>query len=158
MLGLAVSPATAHAAEPVDNPPLPTACGLDIAVVLDLSGSLSSGDVRASKEAAAGFVTALQGTPSSVGVYTFSSTGATVIDKTAVTDAGGADTVRTAINGIIRTGGNTNWQAGFRAVPGQYEVIVFITDGEPNRPVGTDPLDAGIAAANDHKTDGTFVI
>src|SRR5699024_9692130 len=57
---------------PAPTPPLPDRCGVDVAIVLDMSGSLSSLDVSNSRLAARAVVTALEGTPSAVGVYSFS--------------------------------------------------------------------------------------
>ncbi len=149
---------TAHAADPAPNPPLPDSCGLDIAIVLDLSGSLSANDVAESKKAAKEFVDALEGTPSAVGVYTFSDQAQTIIDKTPISTSNGADNVRGAIDTITRDGGFTNWQAAFQIIPtGTYNAIVFITDGQPNRP-SSDALNSGITAANAHKSATTTII
>lgn len=162
---------------PVANPALPQDCGLDIALVLDLSGSLSGGDVTASKNAATEFVSVLQGTPSSVGLYSFASHAPaynnTNLDRTPVADAAGADTVLAAIDDLNRVGsGNaTNWDRGFAQIPnGTYDMAVFVTDGVPT--THADPataegtsgffnqvdLDRGVASANALKQSGTFVM
>ena len=55
-----------------DNPPAPAACGLNVALLFDLSGSIAPNLARY-KAAAEGFITALRGTPSAVALYTFAS-------------------------------------------------------------------------------------
>jgi len=161
--GLVLQPTVAHAAvTPATNPSLPTTCGLDVAIVLDLSGSLSDTAVQQSKTAAKGFVTALEGTPSGVGIYTFASTAnpGNALDLTSVATAAGAEAVRDHIDGVTRPSNNrTNWKDGFDQIPtGKYDMIVFVTDGQPNEPYWDSPLDSGITAANAHKNAGTFVM
>jgi hypothetical protein len=59
-------------AVPRDNPPAPAGCGLDVALLFDLSGSVDPflGQYR---NAGVDFVQALAGTPSRVALYTFAS-------------------------------------------------------------------------------------
>src|SRR5699024_8460905 len=61
---------TVHNIEPRTNPDIHQ-CGLNFALVYDLSSSLSSDDVDNAKTAGTAFVNALEGTPSKVGVYSF---------------------------------------------------------------------------------------
>ncbi len=163
------------------NPVLPKKCGLRIAIVLDLSGSLEDSDVASSKTAARGLVDALQGTPSSVGVYTFATfapDGAnSSLGATSVSTSAGAKTVKDKISGLKRPKsehGGTNWDKGLSQVPsGAYDLILFVTDGNPtaygtpaNRGDNTDfgfvadpiDLDTAVSAANNHKAAGTFVM
>ncbi len=121
------------------NPVLPNKCGLNMAVVLDLSNSLSNSDVTASKNAAKSVVDTLRGTPSAVGVYTFGTfapdrTNAAMA-KTSVSTANNADAVRTSIGNIQRVPSNvggTNWDAALRQIPSaQYDIVLFVTDGNP---------------------------
>ena len=152
MLAITLNPTTAQA---VTNPPLPTQCGLDVAVVMDASGSISPGDFTLQKNSSKGLVNVLEGTPSGVGIYTFA-TGAqpgNALGVTSIASNTGATTVRTHIDGITQSGGSTNWGQGFSQVPnGTYDVIVFITDGFPNS------LPDGVAQADLHKTAGTTVL
>ena len=53
-----------------DNPVFPSRCGIDVALIIDLSGSLSS-QLQQVKDAANAMVNALEGTNSTIGVYTF---------------------------------------------------------------------------------------
>ena len=169
------------------NPTLPAQCGLSVAIVLDLSNSLSNSDVIASKNAANAVVTSLQGTPSSVGVFTFATyapDGTNVAKaKTSISTDNGANSVKAAINGITRVPssvGGTNWDAALRQVPqGQYDIVLFVTDGNPTAygtpnsksnsaiPVGnTDfgtkfdniDLSTAVAAADALKARGTFIM
>lgn len=52
------------------NPTFPAQCGIDVALVLDLSGSVAA-DLPQLKQAANRFVDALTGTPSNMGLFTF---------------------------------------------------------------------------------------
>ncbi len=54
------------------QPDLPAQCGIDVALVLDLSGSVA-GNLSQLKAAANQLVDSLTGTPSNVGLFTFSS-------------------------------------------------------------------------------------
>ena len=55
------------------NPVAPTKCGLNVALVLDVSGSVS-GSLPALKTAATTFINSLVGTPSSLALFTFAAT------------------------------------------------------------------------------------
>lgn len=169
------------------NPQLPETCGLSVAIVLDLSNSLSNSHVVASKDAAKGVVESLRGTPSSIGVYTFATFGPdrtnTATPNTSVSTAAGAETVKKAISNISRVPenvGGTNWDAALRQIPqGQYDIVLFVTDGNPTAygtphaksnsavPMGNtdfgknfDPIDLSTAeaAADALKSRGSFVM
>lgn len=166
---------------PMPNPALPNQCGLSIALVFDLSNSLTVSDVTNSKKAGVAFIDALEGTPSSVGIYsfaTFAPAGSnTNLPATSVATDDGADVVRAHINGLSRPDnaqGGTNWDAGLGQVAGGYDMVVFITDGKPtaygtpgSAPPGNDDygtgfdqidLDTAILRANDLKSNGAFVM
>ena len=55
------------------EPAFPAKCGINVAILHDLSNSLSAGDLTAMKAASSGFVDALVGTPSQVSTFTFAS-------------------------------------------------------------------------------------
>jgi uncharacterized repeat protein (TIGR01451 family) len=117
------------------NPVYPASCGLDVALIIDLSGSLA-GDLEEVQDASNAMVTALEGTNSRVGVYTFASNApATAGGNLAITQvatAGGADIVRSHINGFTTPTGGTNWDRGIGQVPtGTFDVAIVITDGNP---------------------------
>lgn len=115
-----------------DNPPFPTQCGLRIALLMDVSGSIGPflDDVKA---AADGFVDALTGTPSEIAVFSFATNATTVLNPTPVSDTAGADIVKNAIDGLT-TGGSTNWDAGLfevAAAPDTFDAVLMLTDGNP---------------------------
>ncbi|MFJ4435799.1 VWA domain-containing protein [Streptomyces sp. NPDC088923] len=163
-----------------NNPALPDRCGLKVALVMDLSGS-TQGSVRALKSAANTFVDALQGTPSSMARFTFSSFSpaerggpnapqlasvSTTADATAFKNTYASWNESTAQ-------GSTNWDRALY-VPAlaaeQYDLAVVITDGMPTR-YGTESgpggngsltrfreLENGIFSANALKAEGTRVL
>ncbi|MDD0859196.1 VWA domain-containing protein [Arthrobacter alpinus] len=123
----------------LNNPVLPGKCGLNIAIVLDLSNSLLDTHVASSKTAAKSVVDSLRGTPSSVGAYTFGTfapdrTNASIA-KSSVSTTNGANTVNTKIGQFSRVPtsvGGTNWDAALRQIPtSQYDIVLFVTDGNP---------------------------
>lgn len=168
------------------NPALPTDCGLRVALVLDLSASTAGSGITQLRQSANAFVDALAGTPSSVAVFPFATTGAAglsanlgtnrgVLPLTSVAspdDPNGAQRVHAKINGLqTEPQGYTNWGQGLSQIvgTGDYDMVIKITDGNPtvygdgfgaNEGVNTMFRDvgAGIFAANRIKADGTPVI
>ncbi|MFE7406859.1 hypothetical protein [Isoptericola sp. NPDC057559] len=126
-----------------DNPALAVKCGLNVALLVDVSTSVSnSGSVNALKTAATAYVNALAGTPSRVAIQTFgttspsSGTGNSTLGLTSVATTTGAQTVRDKVAGLtVPTNNGTNWDAGFRGVSTLadqgLDVVVMITDGLP---------------------------
>ncbi|SCF17750.1 VWA domain-containing protein [Micromonospora mirobrigensis] len=152
------------------NPPLPADCGLSIALLIDVSGSIAP-NLPDVKNAANGFVDALTGTPSEIGLYTFATNAATVLNPVPVSDTSGANTVKNAINGLT-AGGNTNWDAGLfqvAAAPNTYDAVIVLTDGNPTV-YGPPPVQGpgnftrfkevenGVFSANAVKAEGTRVV
>ncbi|MET4158896.1 hypothetical protein [Agromyces sp. PvR057] len=157
-----------------NNIALPQQCGLDVALVMDLSGSVtpSIGQARA---AGVSLVQALEGTPSRVGLFTFGPTapqsGANNINRpiTAVSTSAGVSTVSGWINGLTSTG-STNWDRGIYQVAtsaASYDVAIILTDGNPTvYGTETDPgdftrtreVENAIFSANAVKKEGTRVI
>ena len=158
-----------------DNPPEPTACGLNVALLFDLSGSVDP-YVGLYKSAGVAFVQALEGTPSSVALFTFASAAPANTSNnnnyplTPVTTAAQAAPLVTRINGFTATGG-TNWDRGIWQIAASaqhYDVAVVLTDGNPTY-FGTGPsgpgsrtrfteVENGIFSANALKAKGTRVI
>ena len=153
-----------------DNPPLPNKCGLNIGLLLDVSTSISPylSDVKA---AANGFVDALTGTPSTIGLATFANDAQTVLPPTPVAATAGATSVKTAINGLT-SGGSTNWAAGLfemtSATPA-FDVVLMLTDGSPTLYGSAPPsgpgyftrfreVEEGVFSANALKAEGTRVV
>ena len=158
-----------------DNPPAPAACGLNVALLFDLSGSIAPNLARY-KAAAEGFITALRGTPSAVALYTFASnaranfTNNANYPLTPVTTAPDAAPLITRIRGFTATGG-TNWDRGIwqaAASVQHYDIAVMLTDGDPTY-YGTGPsgpgnrtrfaeVENGIFSANALKLKATRIL
>jgi uncharacterized repeat protein (TIGR01451 family) len=162
-VGSIISPSPARAAitvVPAPNPSLPARCGINLALDFDLSNSITRTEFAQMRQASVGLVTALQGTPSQIGVYSFASfapatngTGGTVnhptvpgtqpssnfaLPATPVATAAGATTVNQRIVGLTRVAsasGGTNWDQGLtqlvRSGQPHYDAVLFITDGDP---------------------------
>lgn len=154
------------------NPAPREDCGLRVALVLDLSGSVSPyiADLRA---AAKTFVDALTGTPSTVALFTFAATapaaGGANLASTPVSTAAGAATVKSRID-TYTTGGGTNWDQGLYQVaaePAMYDMAVVITDGNPTYYGSTEgsgsstrfrEVENGVFSANAIKAEGTRMV
>ncbi|TXK06297.1 VWA domain-containing protein [Microbacterium mitrae] len=147
------------------------ACGVDVAILFDLSGSLS-GQLADIKDAGDAMVTALEGTNSTIGVYTFAnsapaSAGAN-FPQTQVSTADGADDVRDHINTFTTPNGATNWDRGLSQIPGgTYDIVLVITDGNPTRyGDGEGPgnntrfreVENGVLSANQLKANGSRIV
>ncbi len=170
----------------VANPQIPMSCGLRIAVVADLSTSLSYADnadgFEESKKATNAFIDALAGTPAELGIYNFASTAPA---NSAGTTAGnnppyismqteaGVNQAKSVVENWAYNPNNsaTNWQAGLQQVKaGNYDVVYFITDGMPTTSstikskgiggefVQASALNDAIDAANELKASGTRVV
>lgn len=120
------------------NPTLPTSCGLDVALILDLSSSVGS-QVTALRGAADTLVNALQGTPSRMSLFSFS-TGSPAVNASQNYPA--LTSVATAAQGTAfkaryaswTASGGTNWDVGLAAVANANDVpdmAIIITDGNP---------------------------
>jgi len=123
------------------NPALVAACGLDVALILDLSGSVG-GNVDDLKTAADTFVDSLQGTPSRMSLFSFSTQtpaeGATTnypsLESVATTEQAEAFKGRYAPWTAV---GGTNWDRGMGAAAAantaanNFDIAVVITDGNP---------------------------
>src|SRR6201996_5686133 len=165
-----------------DNPALPAGCGLRIALLIDLSSSITQAILPTYKAAARAFVESLKGTPSSIAIYTFGTTGpapgannADLAPVSVATQAG----VTTLVNKINRlsvpSGSGTNWDAGFWRIVRDnptyhYQSAVILTDGDPTYygPSGNlggrgnstrfAEIENGIFSANALKNAGTTVL
>ena len=137
----------------IDPSAPPTRCGGTVTVVLDTSSSIpAQGGATSLVNAALGFIDAFSGTPTylrivgfDVSAYSYYPTTAgqyvNILNSTAALTA-----MRTKIDNqdlsTARWGGGTNWEDGlwqaFRTTSGTAfsqlpELVVFISDGEPNR-------------------------
>ncbi|PWV84187.1 von Willebrand factor type A domain-containing protein [Prauserella marina] len=157
-----------------DNPPLPGNCGLDVALVLDLSASVGSSLPRL-KASADTFADSLVGTPSRMSLFSFSGTSPSVgtqnhPELTSVSTQAGADEVKSTYQDW-ELGAGTNWDQGLYQVAQAaetYEVVVVLTDGNPTR-YGERPhgdgsnthfidVENGIFSANAVKAKGSRVL
>ena len=156
---------------PTPNPALANSCGIDVALVMDSSGSINSTNLSTMKSALNTFVGALlPATPTLFSVTDFD-TDATVL-QTLTNDTG---LLTTAINAPT-SGGNTNWEQAIQDAQGTLttepparagvpNIMIFASDGDPtyaNDP-GTNVADdvalsEAIAAANAAKLAGTRII
>lgn len=123
------------------NVPLIPTCGLDVALILDISGSVGTA-LPNLKQAANTFVDSLVGTPSRMSLFSFSwvspGSGASTNypNLVSVSTAGQATTFKNRYAGWTSEGG-TNWDRGL-AIPAasntginKFDVAVVITDGNP---------------------------
>ncbi len=160
-----------------DNPTFPAKCGINVALVLDLSNSVTDAQLLQLKAAANGFVDALTGTSSQVGTFTFATSAPAnsgdTLPLTPVSTSAGATVVKNRISGYNKPGGNaggTNWDRGIYQVAqstSTFDVAVVITDGNPTfYGAGEGPgnrtrfreVENGIFSANAIKAENTKVI
>ncbi|MBL3698877.1 VWA domain-containing protein [Leucobacter luti] len=159
------------------NPTAPQGCGIDVALILDLSGSVGD-SVTALRSASDTFVDSLVGTQSRMSLFSFStSSPATLASQnypalTSVSTQAQATSFKSRYAGWGSDGG-TNWDRGLgvaatAAATNPYDIAVVITDGNPTY-YGTGPsgpgnasrfieTENGIFSANALKQTGTRVI
>ena len=158
------------------NPDLTKKCGLDVALVLDLSGSVGSNGVTQLKAAADSFVDQLTGTPSRVAVFSLAqdSPAATGGDEPTLQSVAASGTAVKNSYKNWTTGGGTNWDQGLWSVAqadtaaNHYDAVIMITDGNPtvwgsggisdSSRNSLRDTEYGIFAANAIKAKGTRVI
>lgn len=161
----------------LNDPAFPAQCGIDVALLLDLSNSVTDQQLSDLKTAAGGFVDALTGTPSKVGTFTFATNAPAVDGDTlapvSVSTTDGAQTAKAKIDGYRRPAsslGGTNWDRGIFQIAQQnaeFDVAVVITDGNPTQYADAQgpgnqtrfhELETGIFSANAVKAKGTKLI
>lgn len=159
------------------NPTLTQTCGLDVALIMDFSGSV--GNPSSLLAAADTFTDSLVGTPSKMSLFSFSwispAQGATqnYPALTSVSTQAQADAFK-ARYASWNTGGGTNWDRGLGTAntanvgANHFDVAVVITDGSPT--TYSDPYqgtgsnnrfretEAGIFSANALKAKDTRVL
>ena len=166
------------------NPPPPNHCGVNVALLFDLSESIAPNlaDLKAS---AVGYVRALLGTETHVTLYTFGTTApapntrdtnnATFGPVSTLTQTG-VNSLANRINGLAvptSPAQYTNWDAGIWQIARSaehYEEAIVLTDGDPTAygSTGIDgtgtartrfqDMENGIFSANALKHKGTRVI
>ena len=150
------------------NPSLPSACGLKIALILDQSGSMTSGTKQADlKTAAKKVITTLTGTPSQMAIFTFAA-GTGGIPLTSLSSPAQAAPLTNFINALPTPTGRTNWDQGLSqavAATKVYDLVVVLTDGNPTldhiggaNATTFHNVDNGIYSANAIKNLGTRLI
>jgi hypothetical protein len=173
----------AATASSVANPALPDqSCGLDIALILDNSGSIGNNlgenppkipAAGTMKNAFDGFVNMLSpATPVDFSVTYFN----TQAHYTLQTFSSDPSVVASAINNVPSAGGSTDWEDGLikaqqtlTASGLEPNLIIFASDGDPNRysingtqgngnGVDANALNAAITEANTIKKNGTRII
>ncbi|WP_460760632.1 hypothetical protein [Nocardiopsis oceani] len=125
----------------IDNPPLPQVCGLNVALLLDLSGSME-GSLDQLKDAADTMVDSLVGSPSQTAVFSFASgspaqEGENRPELVPVATQGEADDFKEiyadweAVGGTNRDEGVAKVADEMAAAGEDYDLTVMITDGNP---------------------------
>ncbi|GAB2864038.1 hypothetical protein GCM10022221_75120 [Actinocorallia aurea] len=123
-----------------NNPPLPQRCGMNAALVLDLSASVGSA-LPQLKAAADTFTDALVGTPSKLALFTFdrgspSAGTENFPELTSVSSQQGADDFK-QLYADYTLGSGTNWDKALWTVAeaeeagNDYDVVIVLTDGNP---------------------------
>ncbi len=157
------------------NNALPQQCGIDVALILDLSTSMGAAGIAAQRAAADSFVDALVGTPSRAAIFSFSNwspaaNGANFPNLVPLSTQSSADVFKAQYAGWSANGG-TNWDRGLasaaEATP-NYDLAILLTDGSPS--LRSDPLqgtsnvtnfsyvEPAIFSANALKNKGTRIL
>jgi uncharacterized repeat protein (TIGR01451 family)/LPXTG-motif cell wall-anchored protein len=156
----------------LNNPPVQQQCGLNIALVLDQSGSMADNNKEANLKTAAGqVVSSLAGTPSNLAIYTFGtrSNNNGHVNSLSTAVPGNVTTLNNFVNGLSITNNQyTNWDEGMYQVPqGQFDLVLFLTDGAPTAystglGSGSDSyyqyVEQGIYSANAIKASGSRIV
>jgi hypothetical protein len=187
ILGLAVAATPATGTEikydPSDpNPALTSQCGLDLALILDASGSIGETGIANLKLASDAFVDSLADTGSKVSVTSFATSspgvGGSNLAPVALTSAN-LTTIKASYKDLLSSG-MTNWQDGFLKSQASFggfapadapDLAILITDGNPNTINNPNPppdykssydaspeaVNAAIAVANQMKGKGVHM-
>ena len=171
-------PAHAQSSIPAANPDLTAACGLDVILVLDESGSLLS-DEQTVRDSVRGLLEALAGTGSRAALVEFNleartPLGPAYIELTNEPNGPLSPTGQLSVyldNNYVPNG-YTNWDAAFGQVAeinqsqGVAPLVIFFTDSGPNvytnqfgSPVADEPqaLNEAIVSANAVKAQGSHI-
>ena len=152
------------------NPSWPGICGLDVALLFDESTSISRSEWTQMKQAAGSFVQALQGTPSRVAQFSFSTAalGEKYVPLTSVQSSTDATALINQINTKSQTGGWTNWDEGLYQIAQKtesYDAVLVLTDGDPtvwgsesSGSVRLVTVQEAVHSANAIKSEGTRIV
>ena len=172
--------------KPLPNNDLPRRCGVNVALVFDMSASIGELGRQKSVEAGKGIVEQLEGAPVNVGVFNFATQAPVdgtenLAEPVSVFEQGGVDRVKDNINNLkVGTGfsyAGTNWEGALNDVAdakAKYDVVYFITDGVPTTNSNNDSgpgtakdpgqemhnvdLSMAVEAANRLKDEGTRIV
>ena len=116
-----------------ENPPFVEKCGLNIAIVVDRSGSIGSSNMTLQESALQAMVQSFVGTGTRVSIVSYAATATTDIAGKVINTQDDADAVKAVIDWT--SDGSTNWQAGLDQVlslnPAP-DLVLFMSDGRPN--------------------------
>lgn len=161
-----------------NNPTIPEVCGLDVALLVDLSTSVgNAGAIGQVRDASAAVVDALTGTPSRIALHTFGTRAPAPgannsnLGLTSVATAGQAAPVKSKALGLSISGTTqyTNWDSGLWSLNNMapdLDAVVMITDGMPTvyGPNGDGAqatrffeMENAIASANALKSQGVAI-
>ncbi|MDR0483008.1 MAG: VWA domain-containing protein [Cellulomonadaceae bacterium] len=154
------------------NPPMPASCaGLNIALILDLSGSVDRQNALAPlKNAANAYIDTMAGTSSTMQLVTFSDAANNRTNNSPVSlnNATAVTALKATVNGLT-AGGGTNWDAALytaATLTTKPDVVVMITDGNPTAEdsggattsqVNVRDIERGFLAANTLKASGAHI-
>ncbi|QDZ15004.1 prealbumin-like fold domain-containing protein [Humibacter ginsenosidimutans] len=155
----------------LDDNSIPQKCGLNIALVLDQSGSMADNSKEANLIAAAKqVVSGLQNTPSTMSVYPFADTANTPLLNKSLGNAADVASLNSFIGGLSPNG-STNWDDGLYNVAKSsttYDLVLFLTDGAPTTYSPNDSgngqssyfqyVEQAVASANAIKAKGSALI
>ncbi|WP_461638039.1 VWA domain-containing protein [Leucobacter sp. BZR 635] len=164
------------------NPQLDAVCGVDVALLVDLSSSVTSSALTQIRAASKSVIDALTGTPSKVAIQTFG-TSAPANNTTgnnnafmplrSVATQAEADVVLRKAQGIaVPNNQKTNWDQGFWSLneiadDGELDMVIMITDGLPttfgsgsdgSNSANFERIENSVASANALKSHGVGII
>jgi len=128
------------------NPELEQKCALNIAVVVDNSGSIAglggAAAVQSVKDATTGVMDALVGSGAVVSLIHFSSTATVDVDSQPIVSQTDVKNWFAPKIRDFRSGGSTNWQDALikvQSLSTTPDLVLFATDGRPNTIDGSTP-------------------
>ena len=135
----------------------------DVMVLIDGSGSVSAPDYETQRTAVQQFLDgfAIGNSANRFGLVQFGNSASLVSGL-----SGDATQLSNALSSMVQDLGQTNHAAAFGAAASEFalngrtgvqQVVVMLTDGNPNEPTSGNPLADAIAAADALKTDGALV-
>ncbi len=147
---------------PVANPLLTQSCGLDIAYVIDRSGSIDATEMSSLKDALVNFTNTFAWTPTVFSLTTFDTT-ATTLNSFSMTPAQAAQALANisgqGVGETNRVDGLTKGFATLDPRPAKQNLIIFASDGNPTVPGSeAEALASAITEANLIKTAGTRIL